>query len=219
MDIHLQGLEYEFQLVTELKGKLQTVWVKYFAPNETVPLEIQSGDSGLGISDRQLLLCKNPPSQIKDDFGNIEVATNPYPTYQEAVDEAEMLLDTKVVPALQRCLPRFGLFLPYPIYTLGRLLSCCKHWTISIENHSQDEIRSNEEAIATSFVRRNGYFYTIKNHNQRYCIQIHIPYYYTPPERLSDLHSMSNIWTLPNRWAPLIGYSRGKTWIRVRGLR
>ena len=196
------GLEYEFQLVCELGGVMQTAWVESF-----------NSDSLLLSTVGDLLLYDSVCGQsshithITADLGNIEIATDPHPTYKQAVAEAEELLNNKVVPWLSKCLDKFALFLPATMSRVGSRDSifCTKHWNIDCLDHSPLNLN-------TYYWEQKSGIFGIRRH-------IKIPYHYTPPEDLMDLPPFEETITPPNDWRPLIGYCKGSKWVQVRRLK
>ncbi len=136
----LHGLEYELQLVAEINGKLETVSASEY-------LHYKYSDL---------------PQCVTFDCDNIEIQTVPRPTYKEAVENANYILDKKLVIALieKFKLKKFALFLPSPVCRVyyenrpievnktGEILkyqitawgsnepSCMKHWNISFPFHT-----------------------------------------------------------------------------------
>ena len=194
------GLEYEFQLVCILKGQMRTAWVNSF-DSDSLLLSISEGL--LRPSSAQ----SSHITHITADLGNIEIATDPHPTYKQAVAEAEELLNNKVVPWLSKHLNKFALFLPAIMSCLDAYtgISCTKHWNINycVSGHP------------TLYTYPWGYKPGVFGER----LHIKIPYHYTPPEDIMDLPPFEDIILPPDNWRPLVGYYRNGTWIQVRKLR
>lgn len=203
----LHGLEYEFQLVTEIKGVMQTVYVDLFSEHHLCIGPIKYDDFGRAMQPRE-------NAKVKADIGNIEISTKPYKTYKEAISEAEDLLNSKVVPQLARHLNSFALFLPAPMsifsqgmqHAFNSCISCLKHW--NIDNNTM-------KAFGNFF----SYPYTLKEGITGARIEVKIPYHFTPPEDVSEMPPFESIIIPPDNWRPLVGYYRSGKWHQIRPLR
>ena len=241
----LHGLEFELQLMIEVKGTNKIVEAsKYF-----------NWDSSY------------LPENVLFDMGNIEINSIPCDTYFKAVENANNTLIEKLVPALinKYKLQKFALFLPVPMcmfyYENGEFdnffsphddstlnTSCLKHWNISynnidITNNINRKLKNEDYAVFLekySFYKDMAMLDIKKNWKYNYNtleskkyplimkdldsyhssrVHIKIPYHYVPPQGNPDLMpDFLDTLIPPDKWKSLVGYCRNGHWTTIRKL-
>lgn len=238
------GLEFEFQLVTEIEGELQTVYVfginliNYKLKITQINFDLYYGERPLiklSDSNEKIKYCHSYlDNNIKLDMGNIEISTDVFLDYNKALNQVENLFKNKLIKILKQQFNKFALFLPTVFCKIGKMyapnkvytgtinysssLGGNKHINLDFSNELFKHLIALNYPIMKKYRPINGIYDDPLEGGYYHTIEIKIPYHFSPSENINEWPDYNKIIIPPDKWRPLVGYYKNNKWHQIRKL-